>query len=233
MPPIKQLKRSGWSKSGSLYTTLPQRAISLQVEFPVADTYTISFGLIPPKNTNADYRPKAEITWSVDGNQVEREITISKGTSISGRGEAVNVKAYDDMLGISPAVVGAEYTLLITLTKGVRASGQYPIFQPKNVQYPFGTHLVNDSYIGIANGTGATWDIPLGAVSVWPGISAPAAATNQIRFVFLDANGTGIANPLIDIQGRWVPIPSRAVRVQIFNSSGVAIDASLLFGIDG
>lgn len=123
---MDKLDKQAWSASGNLETLNPNKAVTLQANFKTPGYYTLQFSVEMPTITNNTQllMLKAEITWSVEGNKTKRLIHVINGGTISGTGQGVHCKVFDDSSGtISPPV---EYPISILLTKGRRPSYLQP-----------------------------------------------------------------------------------------------------------
>lgn len=124
-------KKVGWSSSGTLVTGDRTKQVTLQADFPRAETYVLEFNRENNVASNLPIRASALITWSVEGNSVTRRISIQNGATIQGVAQAVRVVLFDDTAPLPPSVVipnGSAYTVSVQVTPGVRGSNQFPPF---------------------------------------------------------------------------------------------------------
>lgn len=117
----------GWSQSGKLVTGSPNNIVSLQADFTKigADVFTVQFALSAP--VDGAFRAIATVTWTVEGNQIVRQLDVSNGASISAPAQSVKVIVND----VTPPEVGAPsgetYGVTISVTKGSRPYGAVPV----------------------------------------------------------------------------------------------------------
>ena len=226
----------GWSQSGTLVTQSPGAGVTLQAIFHEPGNYTVQFGIssVPPAGLANLIRPEAEITWKVQGNQVTRVINVGDGTSITGQAEAVSVRLFDSSDASMGGTAGIPYVGSIQVTKGIRAqaANQAPMFVPTNIENPVGTSVVTTGSFIIANGTAARIPIPPGSVQMLVGISGSMFSPGNV--IITEQNSLSSQLEFTpDFSPVWVPVVPLATRVNMLNSSGAAIRASCIFGIDG
>ena len=99
MPPIKKLTRSqittlttGLNGIGSF---VGQRLQSLQQANLEPGEYTIQFQIVEPPIDGAGSATYAYVSWKVDGQQIQRIISVFSGASISGVAESAHVQLLD------------------------------------------------------------------------------------------------------------------------------------------
>lgn len=228
-------KRDGWSASGTLRTFNPHIAVNLQKEFPVAGNYTVQFGVIRPPTIH-NIRPEAVVTWSVNGNDVVRRITIGNGTSITGQAESVNVRVFDSLVTGSPGIPGDEYIVSAQVVKGIRANPgqQSPIYVPNTVLVG-GVEQVVGAAIFLPAATTAVFTSPEGATQVIGLIqNGPVTVLLDNTNLMMSAqNNIGLLASWFPMPPQWVPLPPLTTRVAIHNRSAIALDVMALFGVDG
>ncbi len=146
--------KSGWSVGGKLQRENTSKTLSLQCHFASPETYTIQFNVIGPAVSTAvnvsSRKIQAEIDWSVAGNVIRRVISVGEGTSISGNAEAVRVVLRDVTAYNGVNHDTTEYTVSVTVVKGVRGSALIPPI------------LDVGSTVSVAAGTVETIDVPQG-----------------------------------------------------------------------
>ena len=220
--------KTAWS---STVTLLPDGKSAGSIQALFADKpgdYVIQFDFSGPVTS-----AQADITWSVEGNQVTRSVTVVSGTRVAGCGQGVKVLVRD--VTTPPIVGGNPYNVTVLITPGVRSSTQ----QPPYLQRP-GT----DSII-LTNGSPfATIPIPqnVGAISYYIAYSAivagvnTALTANQLRVT--DGNspfGTFRQFSPVGLQ-TWVPLQPGGNNLQIdaLNlAATTTIQLSIVWGIDG
>jgi predicted small lipoprotein YifL len=120
------MTQAGWSASKRLIPGGRLDALAFQTGFPEIGVYTIQLGLLqsyihgPTQTTRA----RAEIVWSLRGNNVRRLVDCVSGLSISGLAESVNVKIYDD--SNFNGNLDAAYNVSLQVGKGVRPAVERP-----------------------------------------------------------------------------------------------------------
>lgn len=215
----KPKEKDGWSTSGPLVTGNQTQIVSLQVNFPKSDVYTVQFNT----NYTTDVatglpffaRPVATITWTVEGNRVTRQVDIGNAIAISGTAQAVQVTV-QDLTRVPPFTGGVTYSVDILVTPGVRPNDEVaPIFRA-------------GSSGNIAPGGSADIDIPLtvGAVSLFPYITSvpggtiipQGAVSIVLEFVGPVVTNNGIYDPYVN--PGWVPLPPGTNRIHINNLAG-------------
>jgi hypothetical protein len=157
-------RKDGWSQSGPLRVNAPNDSVSLQANFPIADVYTIQFGVSsPPSNI---YRAVATITWTVEGNPITRQVDVGNGVSISAPSQAVKVIVNDATNTTTGGVPNEKYGVTISITRGTRPyTGQPATLKAIN---PAGTIAIF-LLTGIGGGASvAAYAIPqnIGVISV-------------------------------------------------------------------
>ena len=245
-------KKKGYSQSGPLSTPgngSPQSLrVSMQAEFPEAGDYTVKIGVQPPKiNTGsvAGGGPVAQqgqvivpvsvqalVIWKVNGNQVQRIISVGTqgGTSISGEGEAVEVQLTDVTPNNStaPFNVPLSYAVTISCAPGTRPVTNQPCTLnaiAKNVSIPAGSAL---AAIPVPNDAGVI------SLRVYlASFAGPPPVTPSVRVDFTDGfNVVRSYNPMIDTD--FVPLPPNAVQVVINNLDAAnAISVTADWGVEG
>jgi hypothetical protein len=218
----------GWSTSGKI-TTRTTQAVQLQVQFDDPGYYTVQFNLAFT-GSGIGFDCRAEIIWSVKGNSVRRLVTVSDGLSISGCGEAVKVRIFDN----SQLPLGnLEYLVSVQVTPGSRPSEAdvnplLQLFASGSTTYVELLPAGNNIFFPIPSDSGA--------LSVY--ITA--------RFTFGAAAGLNIADTDLYIEqlsGRkicggsslyqFVPLAAAVNSIQIFNISALNMFISCAVGIEG
>jgi hypothetical protein len=229
---VTRSESGGWSKSGDLKTFDTLAELSMQCNFPIAEYYTVKFGVEqdPALTSNPDIT--ADVTWSVEGNAVRRKLSVGNGTTISGTGQAVSVKIRDSTL-LGPA--GTAYSVTALVSPGVRPAKLAPPFL--RATFSGGTPYF------IVIGPASSVDIPIpvncGIVSADVELvnSTPG---NPLAFTSVEVSQTNPAifqafkayYPLVETG--FVPIFPSATHLTVVNSNPVdSITVSVLFGVDG
>jgi hypothetical protein len=120
------MTQAGWSAAKRLLPGGRLDALAFQTGFPEIGVYTIQLGLLqsyvhsPTETTRA----RAEIVWSLRGNNVRRLVDCVSGLSISGLAESVNVKIYDDSNFNGNAQ--SAYNVSLQVGRGVRPAVERP-----------------------------------------------------------------------------------------------------------
>ncbi len=219
--PDVPVKKRGWATSGTLQTD-GASSVSLQADFHDSGIYTVQFGVNVPDGQI--YNAVADVSWTVEGNTIQRRINVANGTSISGGGQAVSIKLRDDSvpLIVVPTQNGS-YDVTISITPGARATSSVP---------PILKSLPT-----------ATFVLALGVLSV------PVPQTAGVRSVqCLVAAGTGVTKAGILVQSNtntalaesdgsipeFVPLVPGCTSVSFFSTNAVAGQTvTILFGVDG
>jgi hypothetical protein len=227
------IRKTGWGASGKVVQGAGvSRIVSMQVDFPndVATSYTVQFRSSVPGN--AVCNPEALITWSVEGQFVTRRVSIGDGTSVTGVGQAVNVKIQDNTpaIFITPGAE-VEYSVSVQVAPGFRGASELP-----PTLYPF----------SVANGF--LFEIPAGG-----NVAIPIPGDAGVTQVFVTAVGIPLGTPIADatafaivtngpfaqreydvqrVSG-WVPVNPGATQLDLFNTGATQINFTVAFGIDG
>jgi hypothetical protein len=246
-------KTGGWSASGELVTGGGDGAgVNLQAVFPNAGNYTLQFSV--QRGDTYIVRPTAEITWSVQGNSVNRLVSIGNGLSISGQAEGVSVRIYDSLtenLGFDHWL-GLPYLVSMQVVPGTRPNvGQPPTYSP--VSYieenyndaSIETHDIGYTLAQVLKNRPIKILIPenAGAISflahfIW---NAPIAGDEPDEFIpnhhILINQMTGAGYVLATYGHKdaigFIPLIPGCTQIQIVNRSLMDVRTSFLFGIDG
>ncbi len=221
-----------WSKSGTLTTQSPDNTVQLDQIMPEPDNYTVQFSVTPdPLITYTDpIRAIGTVLWKVDGLFLQRKVTIGNGISISGTAEAITAIITDDTGSVGGANAFG-YAASVQISKGTRASIQQPpTFIPKvpSVQ----TAIVNTGTLDIAvpSNAGAISYMTLASPSA-PGAAVIAGGITCAQQLVVGGTNAFISDPILD-RG-WIPLSPNVTNLRITNKSGVAVNVSVIFGIDG
>lgn len=238
--------KRAWSNRGEMTIGNPTKRVSLQAKFEEdPGSYTIQFDVTrPPGITFRDIR--AFISWSVEGQSVERIISVQDGVTITGNGQGVRVVvqdvtnlAYINPGGLTPPIVFiADYDCVVTIVKGVRASNQT---EPFILALPetFAGFIAGQTEQAVVINAGQNADFPVpsdaGITSTFVTVTSLTAPLTNSEVIVSHLNpvvGTSkIYSPLIN--SGWVPLTGEVEIVRISNLSMEAIRASVTFGVDG
>lgn len=239
----------GWSATGTMKNDGQSHAAHLQVNFLEKETrpgpsknYTVQFSVGPTFDvttkqirTDVSIRPRAEIKWSVEGNDVRRVVDVTNGMSLTGVGEAIKVSVFDvsNTVGTDPVT----YDVSITVAPGSRASTQQP--PTLGALYDDGTNAIG--YL-ISVPPNSTINIPIPANS---GVISAYATVVAVPYIVmpegiaeirqLAASGFVQVRYNLDAQPGWVPIVNGAVQLALVNhfAATTFLEYSVIFGIDG
>lgn len=231
MPGTTPPAEKSWSARGKLKMGNPDTTVGLQKLFDEPGTYTIMFDVSAQDNGLGDALfTEADIIWTVAGNQIRRRISIGAATSISGTAEGVQVTVVDR--SVSGVLATFEYSVGITIAKGVRApSSQPPVWVDSAVATAPGTT--------IAAGGSQVFPIPvgLGATSLFVLVGPQAFGAVLItKDVVVDEEGGGgfvLARYYPLITPNAVPLAPGTKFIKVWNTSAQNVVVTLFFGIDG
>lgn len=196
-----------------------------------AGLYTVQFNIDTSMILNPTYKkvnPVATVRWSVEGNTIQRKLSVVNGTSLTGVCDAVEVivaDETDDIVGpIIPGLV-LDYDVTITVV---------PFPRPSSAAPPIlrGTTIP----ISIAGGAGP--------------VAVPVPNDAGVNAVMVMAVGTVAAIPtasqqhgtLPDVVGSWTPTEPRFIpllpqagRISLDNLGppDSNVDFTVVFGVDG
>lgn len=233
-PDVKGNLVDGWQVTGSLFARRTAPNVSLNKDFPEADTYSVQFSVL--KSPSSPVVIEADIFWSVAGGAaVSRTVSVANGTTISGQGQGVKVVIRDATPALGGfAAADTEYVVGAQVSKGGRsARNQPPIF----VNGPGTTENIQ-TITALAVGT---FNIPVnaGPISAFVGIAPSAAGALAVQPTIGFRNtGLTLTNYAAEINrgvmgGIFLPIPPGANQVVIQNNAAVDIVANIIYGIDG
>ena len=241
----------GWSATGLMLNDGKSKAAHLQVNFLATEgrpnpskNYTVQFSVGPTKTLagkllQAPVFPEAEIIWSVEGNSVRRVVSVVNGMSITGVGEAVSVRVYDN----TPQAFaggGFTYQVDITVAPGSRASTQQPPTLSYNTSLGLAlTDTFPEQTIDIPQNAGIInyflqWEAYVQATS------QPIALTSADLAVIELASAFNVKRySVVDLKGNWIPLAPGATQLKFkaFLPGGTPtpweIEIFPTFGIDG
>ncbi len=220
-------EKKGWSSSGNLIAGKADGGIGLQAKFEeTPGNYTVQFAVTyPPTDQLGNIiKARAEIVWTVEGNDVRRLVDIANGMSVSGVGQSVKVRMYD-----ATALGGGKqpfpYPVSAQVVRGTRPSVEHPPFLYEN------SLVVNA-------GSNAVFAIPQNAgvssvqVYVKPepvGVNVPLG--QAVLYHVTGANG--VINAYDPREVSWVPIAPGSEKIMVQNDSAVSLRFTTVWGIDG
>lgn len=227
--------RRAWSTAGKLLPGNTVNTVSLQANFPQAGEHTVQFNLFPNQQNiqqKVNTRVEAIIRWSVEGNTIERRVTVSDGMSISGNAQGVQVVCTDSSTFNVLADVD-EYTVGITVAPGSRGNYMGPP-----------TFSAREGMQSAAGAVAMTFSIPedLGATSFWVYVKTIVTATGAIAATSSHIELRNISTTPImaqgiltdDNHGTWWPLPAGTNEILITNPAAAnTVTAMLIYGIDG
>jgi hypothetical protein len=220
-------KSGGWAQSGEMETQNADKQVSVQANFPVAREYTVQFLVTPPAIVpNQPLTIQADITWTTNGNQIVRRVSVGNGVSVQGTAEAVKVTIRD----LTP-VGGPKlpYTAGISVAPGGRASSALP------------PTLVDTTPHTVAAGANLLLSIPqnVGITSVYVAVFAVTAANVPVAVPEnnLSVSQNHPTGPLKRYDPRlyeFVPMAPGATALQLFNDTAADfVTFFVTYGIDG
>lgn len=218
------------SKTGKLQIGVPKPGdYQLQTgKFSKPEYYTVQFSIAQPPATVAGIRAfdaRADIIWSISGNDIRRTISVINGAVISGVAEQVKVNVYD----VTNAAAGVFYKVDTVVGRGCRPSTQQP---PRLFEASYQIASTASQVIEI--------DPSLGIISV--NITAlllgPVAeiAAGDLVGLFFDPAVTPLGGFSADPKGgsTWIPIPPGATALAIQNKNAAkTMLVGIMWGIEG
>ena len=237
-------KPLGWSQSGKLTSNDDSGIVSLQAVFPESGDYTVQISLAD--NTQgvvagqpSSVQAEALITWSVEGNNVRRRVTVVNGLTVQGTAQAVYVSVKDKSIGGFATPI--TYTVNIQVVPGTRASVQQPptlisqrvFVGAVDTQNPTGYHY----FVGPASSVNIPVPLDAGIISVFvTAFPNPVTVIPQNNAQVQHNGGAGIQkNYDPNVLDGWVPLLPGTSNITLFNNFAAAtsIDFTVTFGIDG
>jgi hypothetical protein len=191
--------------------------------------YSISFTILPPGAPNQAVAAVAYVRWKLAGQQFQRIVSITNGTVLSSRADAVDVAIQDvsGFMGVGQPA-NRPYSVAASLTHGVRPNVQQP---PIYVPQPAKTLGVSGSG---TNELRVSVPEDAGVISFYVMVEAPDASK-----ILVSQESTGsIATfpeyrPLVT-PGGWVPLFPGVDVISVLNSDVAnAAIATVFFGIEG
>lgn len=200
-----------------------QSNYTVQCELTPAQVFTVQFGIGPKEDPEGRNKPVALIEWAANGVTVYRKVSAINGMSISGVGEAVRVKVFDE--GDSGAETPYPSTCIVSI--GSRGGNAPPTLQNQD--------FVN---LSTAGGTGSfTIEENVGIIAVRLLAVNDAGLKydpDALTAIFRDGTGTLISGfQNFNVNG-FVQVPPGAVSISVENEdAAVDVDVFPVFMIDG
>jgi hypothetical protein len=239
----------GWSVPCKLITGGGQG--NGQLNYPSgheAETFTVQFDVVPPTGgaSNGAYDCYALLQWTLEGNRVQRQVSVGNGVSVTGTGVGLLVTLYDISQAITSETdtsLNRPYTVNILVAPGTRASTtQLPTLK---VQINWGGGPTDSPFDLNAGSSSPVIPVPqqagviaLECVAVSDQASAQpgtAIVVPNILVICMDATGGKNYkrwNPCINTG--FVAIPPNTAAVQIVNQDTLNDSViTLTWGIDG
>ncbi len=234
--------KTGWSVSGNLIVGDSTKTVQLQADFATPGEYTLQFNIGPAVGSNTAAVAEALITWSVEGNSVQRRVTITPGCSVSGVGQAVRITMNDASVGIAGTIPdGKQYRVSAQVARGPRPTTSVP---PTYIPSGDGNYG-KGAYI-VLIGTPVDVPIPVdaGVSSVYVAVAGFVAASGVAAAVNFPIVNHIVPDSLGDLRVQrydprtfqWVPLVPGATKIQLSNFNtvaGVAYAYYVAFGVDG
>lgn len=234
---IEDISTHAWSASGRLrtpdFSQSPVKrntnGFTLNATFPKGGHYTLQFNVEYPSteaNLHAAVRAVAELSWGAEGNQLPRKMHVMNGSCVSGIGQTLSVKVYDDSIlgehAVDPFPVPFEYFVSMAIVGGIRAGQAQPLYLPESCLQ----RTINAGQID-------SHDIPQGA-----GIDELYIQTRGLNMAIDGVNFKIHSEPLIcEFDGQscnhWTPLVPGSRRIVLHNDTNNDVKYSLLYGIEG
>lgn len=232
---------SGWSGVGTLLAGGENQTKQIiQYTFPRAGEYTVQLeAAVPPAppgfdpiiaGDSAQIRTSALVTWIVRGNAIQRLVSLSAGTALTGNGESVWVSFIDDSeFTMAVPLVPQPYQVRASVVAGKRgSSSERPTFILPDRMNAAASYAASVAVPG-ANSwmfQGTLW-APSGAIQ--------AANAMLVQFEDQPNNSVICEQTLLpEHVGKWFPLPRRATRVTAsMNVPGQTATGRFILGIEG
>lgn len=207
-----------------------------------AGVYTVQFSSIPqgtsalPQN-DAPTITLAIVKWTVDGNDIQRIVTVANGVSLAGVGAGATIQVYDatDLAGsISPDPF-PQYMVTVTISPGTRGSSvnppvYFPAIKDPNTGVPSSGQLTPISFLA---------NIPVppnaGVISVQVTAGPVIFGVTPFLMVYqLAPDGTILKQYNALAYPEWVPLDPAANRILLQNMDPAnTCSYGIGFGVDG
>jgi len=238
-------KKVGWSSSNKLVTGDRFKEVSLQADFPRAETYVLQFNktkilrVINPAGEKLPVRAEAFITWSVEGNSVTRRVSIANGITIQGVAQAVRVivkDVTDHPFGTVAPIAQLEYSVSAQVTPGTRGSNKFPPFLVPNDAWrrvlTIGTPSIT---LPVPQDAGII-SFVFEATGVFAGLNKPLIPGTVVAFLQQDT--VVVATIIPQSVSEVVPLPPGVDEIRFLFIPAVdptinQVHFTVLYGIDG
>lgn len=119
--PGSQSVSGGWSQTTPMNTSDPsgKNGGLFSNILDTASDFTVQFG-VQGAPASQRYNCQAIVSWQLNGNMVQRRVSVVSGMSITGRGQGVQVQLVDVTNATAP---GIDYVVTTLLSRGLRAFG--------------------------------------------------------------------------------------------------------------
>lgn len=224
-------KSGGWSSTVPMTTGDSSARAPVQANMPVAGYKTIQFGVVPPAAPANDgvFAAVATISWMVEGNRLQRKVSVGNGVSISAPGEAFNVTIQDTTpTSGGLQVLGSDYVVTVNFAPGSRPSQNQP------------ATLFGGTFTIAALGN-LVLDVPAnaGVISVEV-IALDLGGTNLGAKIVVEQKVSNVSAVILkayviqDAYEGFVSLPGQATKLSLSNINGAdAALVSVTWGIDG
>lgn len=197
----REQSAEGWSVAGQLDARTTVKKVTLQANFPKPGTYTVQLNANPfavgPLDPNAK-APEAEalITWSVEGNSIQRRVSVISGMAISGAGqgvkvEMVNVSIPSPALGPTAEVMYPVSAQVVLGSRGTDSNPPY-LCRSAEVQGMPVTAFTQSAIVNVPQGVGVKSVQSLAALNDAAFVS-PAGDNGALVVEMLSTAGTVLA----------------------------------------
>lgn len=225
----------GWSANGTLITGNDSKQARLQALFAKIQVFTVQFNLVrlapaPVAPVDLPIRCEALITWSVEGNQVTRRVSVGDGVSITGIGQNVTVVVSDTTdRTLHADALGATYNVSINVAPGSRASVQQPATLQPDPKLPGNLYVIlagQSKTIPIQEDAGVISTF----VTVFGGAAGPQPGMSVVQF---QCGGFTVGQYDPTKETSWVPVPAGCKAIVLTNFSIEDYAFTVTYGIDG
>lgn len=226
------------SIAGVLAVGRTDRSVNLQVSFydkndnrqRPAGIYTVQFGIQTPDGLYKKVNPTARVVWSVEGNTIQRRLSVYDGASISGVADHVAVRVTDDSqnVGAGFGLLTSVYTVTVEVT---------PFPRPPRGMPPY-LRGSDDVIVVAGGGAGTNIAVPDDAGVISACAFAVAAGGGLPRITQVAADPAVILAryvPATD-SSSWTPIHPQTLNLTLENVSADPLSTvtyNVLWGIDG
>lgn len=214
--------------------------LNLQEVFAEPEVYTLQFTIYgqQPKAPPNPIIAEADISWKVEGNSIERRVTVANGLSISAPCLGVSVRVHD----VSAPVFGPfpspapTYQVTAAVTRGVRATTAVPpMLEPTmREQYDLGPNhgiapastydVVVPSNVGV-NGVQVLVNPPPGGLAIGAAVVQQKIGVVVVKEYIL----TGTLQDAL-----FVPVVAGVDTLTLINATVAnTLYFAVVFGIDG